>query len=431
MHRRVLPPACLLAPMLALIAACGIDAEGDAHGDPADLAGLATTIDSTSHPDSVFARPAGRVDSSMVRRVVEELRIAPEADDTSLFAEVSEFDVGRDGRLFVYDRAGNVLFLFDSAGRVVRRIGRQGAGPGEFNSNNGMTVLPDGRLAQWDARNARVSFFSADGGFTSSWVVPSGFSTSNGLRSDDAGNVLLHRPVTAPREGEILGRMGLVRLKDGGAIGDSLVAPDLPVERVTYLAQAEGNSSSTSPTHSARFLWQWHPHGYFVSANGGKYEIELSRPDSVGGPLRIVRDAAVVSVPDEERAWDQERVTHQMRSNFPSWVWRGPAIPDMKPPVGALQVGRDGSIWVRVATPSERIPEAELEPQRPNASPRAIFRDPLAYEVFDTEGIFRGRVDLPPRSTWIEADGNSVWYLQRDEDGLPAVVRARVTPGMR
>ena len=41
----------------------------------------------------------------------------------------------------------------------------------------------------------------------------------------------MKRPVTPPREGEILGRMGLVRLKDGGAFADSSAAPDLIVPR--------------------------------------------------------------------------------------------------------------------------------------------------------------------------------------------------------
>jgi hypothetical protein len=421
----------MVATTALVASACGVGADGDAGGDAADMAGLATVIDSTSKADSVIARTAGSVDPGAVRRVAEQLRVAPSADDTSLFAEVSEFDVGRDGRLFVYDRAANVLFLFDSAGALLRRVGRQGAGPGEFNSNNGMVVLPDGRLALWDARNARINFFSPDGEFTTSWILPSGFSTSNGLRSDATGAVLLYRPVTPPREGEILGRFGLVRLKEGGAFGDSLIPPDLPVERITYVARTENGSSSTSPTHSARFLWQWHPRGFFVSANGGVSEIELSRPASLGGPLRIVRDGAVVGVSDDERAWDQEKITWQMRQNVADWRWSGPAIPSVKPPIGAVHVGRDGSIWARVATQSERIPEDELDPQLPERSPRALFRDPIEYEVFTDDGVFRGRVALPARATWMEADGNQVWYLQRDIDGLPAVVRARITPALR
>lgn len=427
MRHRPLTFARLITSALLISLAVSCGGAAGREGVPG-TAGLTTVLDSTSAPDSVIARTAGTVDPSMVRSVVDELRIAPMADDTSLFAEVSEFDVGRDGSLFVYDRAVNVLFLFDSSGSVLRRIGRQGAGPGEFKSNNGMVVGPDGRLSQWDAANGRISLFSGDGELISSSLLASNFFMSNALRTDRSGTVLLLHPVTEPREGEILGRFGLVRLKDGGAFGDSLIPPDLPVGHILYVAESATGSSASMPTHSARFLFEWHPRGYFASADAGKYEIELSRPESLGGPLRIVRDAEAVPVPDEERDWDRARITFQMRRSVPGWTWRGPPIPNTKPPLAALHIGRDGSIWAGVAMPSERIPDAELEPQRKNARPRAIFRDAIAFEVFGDDGRFRGRVSLPPRSTFMEADGNQVWYLQRDEDGLPAVVRARVEP---
>ncbi len=410
----------LIAAVLLGAAACG---EGAASS--AGSAGLATLFDST-RTDTVAARTAGAVPEAGVRRVVESLRIAPEADDTSLFAEVSEFDVGRDGRLFVFDRAARTLFLFDAAGALQRRIGRQGAGPGEFNSNNGMTVLSDGRLALWDAQNARISFFSADGDFEKAWVVPGGFSSNDGLRSDALGALYLVRPVTPPTDTEILGRMGLVRLGAEGAWTDSLVPPALPANALVYIASGGGNTSASNARYSPRFIWAWHPDGHFVSVSSGTYVIESSRP---GRALRIERDAAAIAVSDDERALEQETITANLRRNVPDWTWNGPALPDRKPPVRGLSVARDGRIWVRVATPSELIPEAERESQRPDGPPPARFREPPVYEVFTRDGRFLGRVALPLRAQFVEAEGDSVWYLERDVDGLPAVVRARVEPG--
>lgn len=413
--------------MLFSVAVCGALASAcvSEGGGAMDGSGLATVFDS-SRTDSLIARVAGAVAAERVRGTTEELRIQPDADDTSSFGEVYEFDVGADGRIFAFDASSRRLFLFGADGALRRTIGRQGAGPGEFNSDNGMVVLPDGRLALLDARNARLSFFSADGEFETSWVIPAGFSTSNGLRVDRKGTLYLVRPVTPPREDEILGRMGLVRLAEGGAFGDSLVAPDLPVEQVTYVAVMKGGQSSTGPRHSAQFLWDWHPAGHFVSANGGKYAIETTRD---GKPLRIVRDAPVVPVPDDERAWDQERITFSMRMNDPAWTWSGPPIPTTKPPMSALNVARDGRIWVRVSMPSEPIPEAERDPQREGRSPPARFRDANQYEVFAADGRFLGRVALPPRAQWMEADGDLVWVLDRDADWLPGIVRLRVAPG--
>ena len=142
-------------------------------------------------------------------------------DDTSLFSEVNDFEVDMANRLWVYDYQGRRLFLFDSTGRLVRRIGRQGAGPGEFAQGNGMVALADTGIAFLDAQNSRISFFTSSGDFRTSIPVPSGFNTTNGLITDRSFTLYLRRPVTPPREGEILGRMGLVRLDSTGTFVDS------------------------------------------------------------------------------------------------------------------------------------------------------------------------------------------------------------------
>lgn len=416
---RVSPMHFLSGLMLA--AGCG----GAAADDDLSRAGLTTVIDS-SRADSVVARTPGRVPESALRRVVEELRIAPEPDDTALFADVFEFDVDQTGRLYVFDQGAKTVLVFGADGALQRRIGRQGAGPGEFNRNGGMVIDTADRLVQWDAGNARVSFFSREGRFDSSWVVPGGFSTSHGLRTDNSGALYLYRPVTPPRDGEILGRFGLVKLGPGGTWTDSLVPPDLPWERVVYVARVDGNTSATSPAHAERFHWQWHPDGHFVSAGGGRYAVELSRAER---PLRIEREAPNIPVAAEERALEEERITANLRQTEPGWVFRGPPIPTAKPPIAALSVARDGRIWVRVPTESEEIPPDERDPELPNRPPPRRWRDRVEYEVFAPSGVFVGRVRLPITATWMQADGDLVWYLSRDELGMPAVVRARIEPG--
>lgn len=409
--------------ILGLALACGERSDASF-----DAAGLATTFDST-RADTVVARVTGVVPSSAVRRVVDEIRIAPMADDTSLFADVYEFDVTGAGELFVFDPSNRTLFLFDSTGALVRRIGRRGSGPGEFGQNNGMVVLEDGRLALWDSQNARVSFFTPRGDFVSSWVVAAGFSTGNGLSTDRSGQIYTTRPVTPRRDGEILGRMGLRRFDAAGALTDSLIPPDLPWTRVVYVASREGNTSATGPAHAPRFIWQWHPAGHFVSVSTERYVIESSRP---GRALRIERDAPPIEVSDAERAIDEARITFQLRNVDPAWKFTGPPIPSQKPPVVGLNLARDGRIWVRVSVPSVEIPESELEAAQENRPPPRRHRDAsVSYEVFEADGRFAGRVELPSRATWMQADGNRVWFIDRDDDGLPAVVRARIEPALR
>lgn len=409
--------AAALTLAMAMACAGGEGASGGA-------AGLATVFDSTA--DTVVARVSGEVPAAAVRSLVPELAIAPDIDDVSLFTNVFEFDVDRQGRFWVFDISSNTLFLFGADGTLLRRIGRQGAGPGEFNSNNGMVVLPDDGVALLDARNGRVSFLGADGEYARGWTIPTGFSTSNGLITDRSGTLFLRRPVTPPREGEILGRMGMVRLGAEGAFGDSSAAVDLPVERETYVARVEGNTSSTSSRYAPNYFWTWHPEGWFIAAHGGRGEIVLQRPER---PVIIRREMADVAVSGEERSQEQESITYGMRQTEPGWVWRGPELPTTKAPVLGLFAARDGWIWVRVAAPSEPIPDAELPVSRDPERPVIRFRTPVVYEVYEPDGTFVGRVDFPPRATLMEADGDLVWALDRNEDDLPAVTRFRVEPG--
>lgn len=411
-------------PFVVLLVAALLSCRGT-ESAPVAAAGLRTVFDSTG--DTVLARVDGDVSAGAIRTLVEVSRIAPSVDDTSLFGEVADLEVDAARRTWVYDFQGRRLFLFDSTGALVRRIGREGSGPGEFAQGNGLVELADTGLAILDSRNARVSFFTSAGDFRTSWPVPVGFSTSNGLVGDRSQALYLRRPVTPPREGEILGRMGLVRLLEGGAFGDSLAPPDLPVQRDTYLAVSpDGRGrSSTSSSFAPNYYWDWHPDGFFVAAHGGRYEIVISRPGA--RPVLIRRAPSPVPIAPDEREQEKERIIWSMRQTQPGWTWTGPEIPTHKAPLAGLTVARDGTIWARVAMPSERIPDAELPPRRENSPPPRMYRSPAEYEVFAADGRFLGRVAMPPRTTVTTADGEFVWAITRDADDLPAVVRYRLS----
>ena len=391
---------------------------------PGGTAGLVTVFDSTA--DTITARVDGHVPVSALRTVSVVMRISPPPDDTSLFSEIGEIEVDAANRIWLFDNQSRQLFLFDSAGALVRRIGRNGQGPGEFSSGNGLVALRDTGVAILDARNARVSFFTSNGDFRTSWAVPTGFFTSNGLAIDSSGTLYLRRPVTASREGEILGRMGLVRLEDGGALADSLVPVDLPVQRETYIAvSSDGNSrSASSSRYAPNFYWDWHPDGYFVAGHGGRYEIVIERKREK--PVIIRRTPAPVALLPDENAEEKELILYRMRRTQPSWSWTGGDLPDTKAPLMGITVTRDGNIWARVPAVSERIPDEEMPPERENGPPPQHYRTPMVYEVFSPSGRFLGRVPMPPRTTMFQADGDYVWGIMRDQDDLPSVVRLKL-----
>jgi hypothetical protein len=406
------------AGLLVLLAGCSGAAA--THGD------VSTVADTTA--DSIIVRVTGEVAATNVRHLVPEVQIAPGIDDTTLFTSVWEFDVDPWGRLYVFDNDSRSVLRFAPDGSLIDRIGREGAGPGEFRQNGGMVILPGGELAQWDSRNARITIFDTAGMPRQTWPVPGGFSTSNGLYTDHSGRLYLRRPVTAPREGEILGRMGLVALDSGGVFADSLEPPDLEVPREMYVAVQEGGRSSMGSRYAPTYHWAWLPAGQFVVAHGGRYEMIIARDD--GLPIVVRRELAPVPVDAQEIADEEASITWSLRQTEPGWSWRGPPLPTSKAPLTGLVATRDGRIWARVAVPSEEIPEAELVPPRDSTQPVLRHRMPAVYEVFSAEGRFLGRVALPPRTQLVDADGDTVWGLALDEFDMAAVSRYRIEPGL-
>jgi sugar lactone lactonase YvrE len=79
-------------------------------------------------------------------------------------------DIVADGdRTFVSDHGSHAVRAFDADGRLLRTIGRAGAGPGELSRPTGLALSPDGRLFVADSGHDRVQIFTRDGAFVSTF----------------------------------------------------------------------------------------------------------------------------------------------------------------------------------------------------------------------------------------------------------------------
>lgn len=93
--------------------------------------------------------------------------------DATGIEEPLGMEAGPDGLLYIFDTKPQVTVINPTVGHVVRRWGRQGAGPSEFDvarpdDNMGygdIAVAPDGRVYVADGSNHRVQLFSPEGEF--------------------------------------------------------------------------------------------------------------------------------------------------------------------------------------------------------------------------------------------------------------------------
>lgn len=412
-----MPHSTRVVALTLLLAACGPDRGGQ---------GVTIAIDSTA--DTVRVTVAGDVPVEELHQVEVELAIAPGVDDTTLFTIVREFAVDQQGRFWVFDDPSRSLFLFDANGRLLRRIGGDGAGPGEFRGNAGMVALPGDGLALWDSRNARITMFDQDGNVAAMLPVPGGYNPSRALRIDTAGQLYLMQPIMASRSGEMFGRIGLVRLGPDGAAVDSLLPPELEVVAAQYLAHRDGNSMAAGARYSGRAHWAWLCEGAFVTGDGARYRIMITGANR--RPVVIDRQNTPVPVDPEERREEEALIRYELRQTDPAWQWDGPPLPTTKAPLVGVATDRTGRIWAQVAAPSIRLRDDQLRVPRDNADPVGYLEMPVVYEVFTAAGEFLGRVAFPRGARLMEADGDTVWAIVPDADGIPGVIRYRIRPGL-
>lgn len=103
--------------------------------------------------------------------LVEELRLGSVDDPDAGFSALYEVDVDRDGQIYAYEAQEMEIRVFSPDGRLVRRIGREGKGPGEFQRSSGFGVIGD-TIWFLDAGLRRLTLFSRDGAVLETKPMP-------------------------------------------------------------------------------------------------------------------------------------------------------------------------------------------------------------------------------------------------------------------
>lgn len=97
--------------------------------------------------------------------LTQEISIGEGEYDEDMFAELTSLDVDSDGNIYILDRKEKKVKIFDSAGKFVRKFGRDGQGPGEMFVPITIQVIPDSILVVSDAGNQKLMYFTLEGEF--------------------------------------------------------------------------------------------------------------------------------------------------------------------------------------------------------------------------------------------------------------------------
>lgn len=365
--------------VLALIAsACQGDRSAASFAAGIDTVGGTVIVTNPEHPAST-AHPVAQ-QAFLIGEV--------EGEPHYTFGSVSSIAVDGAGRVYVSDMMADEVRVFGPGGEFIERIGQRGDGPGEFRGPTGLAFSIAGALYVRDEK--RVQRFAPPGpGATASRYAGShpgpayAFSLLT-TRLDSADR--LYYPM---RAGRIPDQKYFYLVYDSaGGFLDTLSLPAsvrVPGETAIFRTGASGGRmvpglarSPFAPVPS----WDVTAEGRLLLSGGRTYEV--AELNGNGDTLRVIRREGVpTTVPSGEYA-DSLRSVRQRVASAPAPVNRldGVAeeirrgeLPKTLPQVVSVQVGTNGSIWVR------RWPvEGE---------------GGSMYDGFTREGIYQHSVRLP------------------------------------
>ncbi len=372
-----------------------------------------------------------------------------DADEDALFDRIRAIAWATDGRLWVADGAalpvtpGN-LRLYDENGRFVRRVGRQGRGPGEWYLPSGLAGLPDGRVVMSDAEAGRpYTVYRADGSYDTTW---SSAQFTSIQRSDRQG-VVWSLPVASFAErgsGSSGDRVPPYLLFDSrGRLIDSLPRTVLPQFPVASVRVGQRGENGVSAPFSLGRMGALSPLGYQVTGSTDRYAVDLRvAPASrardrtpwwhPGDPVISLRGADPRPVELSQDEWRDR--TRYLREQVDALGGRPqgpiPAVPRQKQLLRSLSVDEDGRIWVWLSAPSERYdPPAPVVPRGQRPPPVLAWREPMVADVIEPSGTYLGRVQFPGDITSTHrmvARGDRLWVVVADGEGVETLRRYRI-----
>ncbi|MCY4573609.1 MAG: 6-bladed beta-propeller [Gemmatimonadetes bacterium] len=322
------------------------------------------------------------------------------AEDWAQFTRPGPMGFDGSGNLYILDRAAYQVIVVDRNGELVRTVGREGEGPGEFQRPDDLVVWRDGTFAVPDAGHNAFQTFGTDGALEHFVRMSAGQSP---LGADPAGLSLRPGPNAGElyRQGspDVLGQMfgALEQLLGGGVstsevdhrgierleLGGDVVAAE-PVLQAWRVPREESNQELTlndlanesratravvgMMTGATMFFepdlhWDALPDGTIAYSDSSAYAIRLVAPDgSLIGVLRRPHEPEPVNARIRSGMIEQalREFADQLENTDEDDLAQAPSLPDAYregmeareffsevPVVRVVRAGWSGTLWVQ------------------------------------------------------------------------------------
>ena len=361
--------------------------------------------------------------------VVDSPTVQIGGDETNPLQDLSQISGAmrlKDGRLVVVNGATSEIRFYSPSGGHLSTTGRKGQGPGEFQMPAGLWPVAGDSLLVVDALARRVTVIAPDGstprtytlGGVSGAPIPVGGRVSMALPVGwfpDGGVLGMEQAfvINDPRTDSYRDTVNYLRFGPDGMITDSLAR--IPGIEMTAMALSFGGQTfnTPSPVPLGRNNVVAGGIGVVYLTTNDSYEIQVRALD--GTVTRLIRMlAAPVPITEADRTAHRQETLEAFESGPAAGLVPAPmkeqinkhianaVYPSLFPPVAELRLDANGFLWAQ-------------ETSKPGTGIRT-------YAVFDTAGVFQGRLVMPKdfAPTWIGKnelvgvweDADQVQYLR-------------------
>jgi hypothetical protein len=378
----------LLLPALISAACDGAPVPQSAPAAPAETSPAATASLGAAPPVLEIGRADGS-DADLLYRVAGALRTS-------------------DGGLAVLNAGTNEVRLYDVSGTLVRTLGREGAGPGEFRFPVSLRRTAGDTAVVWDRQLRRLTRVPLDGGAVSTSQLPAPIPVALGVDTvpsfpDDIWLVGGDRIAATPGfTTQVLGRgrngvrrdtVSLTLIDRAGNVAGS-IGPVAGAETLVH------NGSSMPFPFGRRLHVAAAADELFVNAGDGALHVY----DATGQLLRTVT-LGIEPEPLQESQY-REAIERLLSMTDPAarptveTMLAGVRPPRHRPVVGAMIGGSDG-LWVQ----RHRLRSDSIQ----------------SWLRVDASGAVLARTDLPATAEVLDIGADFVVLLRRDEHGVERI----------
>jgi len=338
-------------------------------------------------------------------KVEPEVRIGEiEGTGPDVFGQVRGLVIDAQGRMIVLDAAAQELRVFAPDGRHLRTMGKKGAGPGEFSGANGMVIGHDDVVRVNDPQNKRISLFSADSGFVTSFAIDVRSYGWVWRAMIDTALVTWESTLIARDSSYIYGLKGY---DAQGRWTDTILDEPLDMNRTNpgsySWRTATGGGVMSVPFWPTRHELMDSKRFYWSTEATNEYRITRTtlQRDTV---LILEAKRPLVAVSAHER----DSAIAAVRKSAGQQDWS--LIPEYKPLIRQLFLSDEGDLWVSVETGDAAS---------------------TTYDVFGGDGRYKGTAVINARvERWVSpiVRSHTFWAIVRDDLDVAYVIRGRLTP---